>query len=411
MAAYNPFRPGSIVRPGMFTGRIKELKKLEQILNQTKHENPNHFLILGERGIGKSSLLLYLDYVAKGELETFDGDSFKFLTATVVLEPSNDYIDIIRKMGAELLRVVAENQRAKERLKSIWNFLKKWEVLGIKHTDIEQTVLPHALLDELIATIEQTISGLGAEFDGILFLIDEADKPPHESGLGEIGKLLTEGLTRRGCEKVSLGLAALPGIVKTLRDSHESSPRVFDMLTLETLSRDDRIEVVRKGLAKAEQINGFKISITSRAENLISEFSEGYPHFIQQFASSAFDRMENNEITEASVAGGAFADNGALHQLGVKYFSELYFEKIGSDEYRSVLGVMSEHLDDWVTKKQIREATTMRNSTLDNAIRALLERKIILPREGKRGEYRLPTKSFAIWIKVFNRPESTTLNT
>jgi hypothetical protein len=58
MAKYNPFRPNSIVTTGMFCGRFDEMKAAEQSLFQTKHENPKHFLISGERGIGKSSLLL-----------------------------------------------------------------------------------------------------------------------------------------------------------------------------------------------------------------------------------------------------------------------------------------------------------------------------------------------------------------
>jgi hypothetical protein len=32
--------------------------------------------------------------------------------------------------------------------------------------------------------------------------------------------------------------------------------------------------------------------------------------------------------------------------------------------------------------------------------KALRERRIILPNEQKQGEYRLPTKSFAVWIKA-----------
>lgn len=37
---------------------------------------------------------------------------------------------------------------------------------------------------------------------------------------------------------------------------------------------------------------------------------------------------------------------------------------------------------------------------VDNAVRALKARKIIAHNPAKKGEYRLPTKSFAVWIKV-----------
>ena len=37
---------------------------------------------------------------------------------------------------------------------------------------------------------------------------------------------------------------------------------------------------------------------------------------------------------------------------------------------------------------------------MENALRALKERNIILQNDMKKGEYRLPTRSFAAWIKA-----------
>ena len=48
----------------MFTGRLVELHTIEQSLFQAKNGNPQHFLIEGERGIGKSSLLLLAEILA-----------------------------------------------------------------------------------------------------------------------------------------------------------------------------------------------------------------------------------------------------------------------------------------------------------------------------------------------------------
>jgi RIO-like serine/threonine protein kinase len=98
---------------------------------------------------------------------------------------------------------------------------------------------------------------------------------------------------------------------------------------------------------------------------------------------------------------GAFGKNGALEQLGLKYFHELYFEQIGSDEYRGVLRFMSEHGTEWVTKEQIRKAVKLKDTTLNNAINALKKRHIILPKDGRQGVYRLPTTSFAVWIRAY----------
>ena len=61
MARINPFRPNSPINPGMFVGRVGELEKLEAALLQTKAGQPTNFMLTGERGIGKTSLLDYLN--------------------------------------------------------------------------------------------------------------------------------------------------------------------------------------------------------------------------------------------------------------------------------------------------------------------------------------------------------------
>jgi hypothetical protein len=127
-----------------------------------------------------------------------------------------------------------------------------------------------------------------------------------------------------------------------------------------------------------------------------------YPHFIQQFSYSAFDQDSDNNITVDDVERGAFKENGALDQLGKRYFSELYFEKIASEDYRRVLNSMAEHLDSWMTRAQIIKASGVKDTQVTNALKALRERQIILVNEHQQGQYRLPTKSFAVWIKALN---------
>jgi Holliday junction resolvasome RuvABC ATP-dependent DNA helicase subunit len=64
---FNPFRPNSIATDDLFQGRMDEMLFIEKSLFQTKNEKPQHFLIEGERGLGKSSLFLRVAQRAKGE--------------------------------------------------------------------------------------------------------------------------------------------------------------------------------------------------------------------------------------------------------------------------------------------------------------------------------------------------------
>ena len=61
-------------------------------------------------------------------------------------------------------------------------------------------------------------------------------------------------------------------------------------------------------------------------------------------------------------------------------------------------------MDAWVPRKNILEKYRGKPATLDTAIRTLIERRIIIPRKGSRGVYKLEHKGFALWILLHTEP-------
>ena len=57
-------------------------------------------------------------------------------------------------------------------------------------------------------------------------------------------------------------------------------------------------------------------------------------------------------------------------------------------------------LNDWVDRKTIISESGIKSTIVDNALRALKGRNIIMQNTQRRGEYKLPTKSFSVWIKT-----------
>lgn len=412
MLKFNPFRPNNIVHPGMFAGRYDELVALDKTLFQTKNGNPTHFLIDGERGIGKSSLFLSLLYVATGEIPTIeDQQTFNFVVVSICLDSKFTYSDIVETLGAELRRQVAPREQLKETARAAWDFLKKWEVGGVRYrSEKEESKKDTELVEDLTFAIAESLKNLGASVDGILILIDEADKPSASANLGAFVKLLTERLKVRGCDRVCIGLAGLPTVREKLRKSHESSLRLFNVFALDPLSEQDCGAVVEKGLQEAKSKNNIEVTITPEAQSHLAFMTQGYPHFIQQFAYSAFESDTDNNIDIVDVVNGMYGEAGALRQLGLKYFEKQYFDQIGSNEYRQVLRAMASHLDNWVAKSEIRKAVPLiKASTLDNALAALKSRGIILVKSGARGTYKLPSRSFAVWIRAYMKEQEELL--
>jgi len=393
----------------MFVGRLPQVEALEEALLQTRAGRPKNFMLTGERGIGKTSLLQYFKWVAQGHIAIQD-ERMNFLVLELDLDTSSTDVGVIRRVNLGLKRELAKTEPARSFLSKGWEFLQRLEGLGVSLRDREKASDPETLQDEFAYSLAMTANRIaqedapslfGARYDGVILLIDEADNAPKSLGLGSFLKLLTERLQRHGCEQFMLGLAGMPTLREVLRESHVSSLRIFDELPLDTLSADEVSTVIDRALTVANEENIEKTSIDDAGRSGLIYLSEGYPHFIQQFGYSAFSIDTDCVIDLEDVRIGAYASLGAMEKIGDRYYRDDFYNKIQKDSYRQVLRIMADNGNKWVSKQDIRAKFRGQTSTLDNAIHALRERKIILAKEGVKGMYRLQHRGFAFWIKLY----------
>ena len=419
MSKINPFKPNAPISPGMFVGRVPELEKLEACLLQTKASLSMSFMITGERGIGKTSLLSYLSNVATG-LIPLDGKQLNFLVINVDIEKSTTLFGFVKKIEIALRRELSKTEKGRAFFTDAWQFLKKVEVAGFKinsemSSDISETFFEefsYSLIDTVarITSAAEQKGKLDSHYDGVLILVDEADNASKELDLGTFVKLTLERLQKAGIENLMFGLAGLPNVKKNLFESHPSSLRVLEDVELLRLSDQEVRRVIKICMQEAERLNGEPFSFDSAAESLMVDLSEGYPHFIQQYGFCAFAKAASNTITANDVLSGATGKKGALELIGDRYYRDDFYNKIQVDSYREVLRIMSDFLDQWVTKAQIRTSFSGKPSTLDNALHALKDRNIILIKEGEKGTYRLQDRGFAHWIKLYTNKEDIKLD-
>jgi hypothetical protein len=404
----NPFKPNDVIGPGVFSGRLVELKALDKGLFQTKNQHPWHFLIHGERGIGKSSLLYITELTANGAVPTIvDRLKFNFLTISVSLNETDSHIDLITKIASVFLGNIEKRQKLKKLAISAVAFLSRFKVLGVEYKHNSAPTTPNAqLIDNLCDGFVEADKAFAGQIDGFLLLIDEADKA-HDAHLGRFIKLFTEQLTKRGCNRVSIGIAGISDVCNLMKSSHESSLRILNLMRLEPLLHEERLNVLRLGIAAANTANvGRPTNIHPTAAQMIATLSEGYPHFIQQYAYSAFEADMDDNITVDDVNLGVYSENGALAQLGEKFFEDMYYGATDSDQYRQVLKIMAaEQSGEYVSRKHIRAVSMIPQSTLTNALDALSKRHIILKQNGKQGFYKLSSGSFRSWLQVKARTE------
>ena len=247
MIRVNPFNPRTPVNPDMFVGRLREIERLEAGLVQAKFGSPNHFMLTGERGIGKTSLLLYLRFVAEGKLD-INGQRLKFLTINTQVEARTSQISLIRRIERDIHRELSKIESVRSFLADTWKFIQRVRIADSGINNAPEITDPDLLLDEFTYSLAKTTNrvcqsdgkeGEAPKYDGILLLIDEADNSTPDLQLGTFAKVMTERLQYEGCGNVLLGLAGLPELSSVLMDSHPSSLRIFEDIVLDRLSNDE----------------------------------------------------------------------------------------------------------------------------------------------------------------------------
>lgn len=407
MNKINPFKPNSPVSTGMFAGRINEIKQLEQALHQTKNNQPSNFLITGERGIGKSSLMMILKDFSSGKFETLEHGKFNFLTINIVISERMSLLTFIKLIERNIKRELGKVETIRSFMNSTWDFVQRIKIMDSGIDQLNVTEDSDLVINDFSYSLSETCNRIinpekgEDKKDGIVFIIDEADNACDDLHIGYFFKVVTELLQQNGCQNIMFIVVGLPEISAKLAKSHESSLRIFNHIRVKELNPTDRYYVIDKGIEEGNRINAEKTSISDDAKRHISTLSEGYPHFIQQFAHTAFEYNSDGEISSEDVLEGAFKDGGAIDAIGSRYYASDFHSKIKSDEYRQVLGIMAESMNEWIKKSDIRDKFTGHDQTLTDALAALTQRKIILKNDSVRGEYRLQQRGFALWIKLF----------
>ena len=193
---YNPFKPNYPIYGGLFAGRFKEIERIDDALYQTSHDNPTNLMFIGERGIGKTSLLLLTKYFANGDI-VLDRKKHNFLTLQLNINSNTTISDFIIKFKNQLQRELHKINKTQKVVDNIWGFVKKMEISGFKINDTAGTT-SEQLIDDFTYSFSETINELtkGNEIkkEGIVVIIDEADTACKELRLGAFLKSLTETL-------------------------------------------------------------------------------------------------------------------------------------------------------------------------------------------------------------------------
>lgn len=299
----DPFFPNRPVDdPGRFAGRVEQVDEVVDSLYQISNENPKHTIITGDRGIGKSSLLLQTKQLAEGNTELAERldidlgcDQYDFIVlwhdADHGQKPGDVSLGLLRELNSTLRNLF--NQIDLQL--NISGFLKVSQKSGETHSISE-------LVGEFCDRLEK--AGQKAKErgrDGVLLFIDELDRVDPGSGIGSFFKLTSEKLNRRGTKNVAFFCAGITGAVQSLEKDHASISRTFRDIPIPRLTGEETESILTDGF------DAVNIDYDGKVPEMVYRLAAGFPepvHFLgSEMLSVKKDEKINVEFQESKRKG------------------------------------------------------------------------------------------------------------
>ncbi len=275
----NPFRPGAGHMPPHLAGRATERREFERLLDQTTIlENA---VLTGLRGVGKTVLL----------------DTFKPLAiakdwqwvGTDLSESASVTEQALTVRLLTDLSVVSSSLRLGEQRRAGFADIRADVMLDYPTLSQIHDATPGLASDKLKAVLE-TVAAAAADAGsrGIVFAYDEAQNLADASAAGHfpLSMLLDvfQSIQRKGVPFM-LVLTGLPTLFPKLVEARTFAERMFRVITLDKLDRDDSRDAIRTPIEVAD----CPVSFSEESVETICEESNGYPYFIQFICREVYD--------------------------------------------------------------------------------------------------------------------------
>lgn len=302
----NPFAPGAGSRPPELAGRDAILEAARVSCGRAmKGRSARSMILLGLRGTGKTVLLNEIGRIAEAEsllvskVEAPEGESLARL-----IYPE------MRKVMRSLSGMAAARQIATRGLQGLRNFASifKIEVAGV---DVGVEPVPGLAdtgdlqydLPDLFTLIGKAAQAGGR---GWILLIDEVQYLS-EADLSALIVALHR-ISQEGLPVLLVG-AGLPQIARLAGEAKSYAERLFQFPGVGALDPDSAAQAIENPILEEEA------RIAPEALQTIVERTKGYPFFLQEWASVAWNNAEGPEITFEN-ADSAYAETLALLDEG-----------------------------------------------------------------------------------------------
>lgn len=388
--AGNPFTPMSGLEPTVFGGRKEELEFFEQKLNRTLHTRfCEHFLVLGNWGIGKSTLLKEYKKVCQ---------SRGYLVSIVPLESfqnGSGLPEVARSIVEGILRGLPYPI---DKFKKVTNYFDSigFSLLGsglqFSRDTTKKEISPQAFLYDSLLNIWEDLKD---KTEVLIILLDDLENlMPVSEIVMTLKQTLSMDLIARG--KILVGITSTPSYwleLTALKKHHPLSRYFLSRVELKPLKENELKETILKSLL------GTGVLFTPGIINRVFEYTRGHPFEMQVLCNHLFNnqlsRRVDDEVWDKAL-------QTALRDMGVAVFDNWFTH--ASEEEAKVLRLIAKE-ESFVSVQRIQYLAKARKikiapKSITKYLQRLVEKELII--KSSRGLYTIPDFIFRTYIRTFS---------
>jgi len=381
---YSPFTPGNPVSKEFFVGREKQIKEILRYANQSTGGKLENVFLSGERGIGKSSLALFLRYYLQ--------EDKNFLGLHVFLGGVGSLNELARRIFENIYKV-SNKKRWFEKISGYFgNYIDKVGIFGIDVTFNPTDKSLSEIVRNFPTALYNITEKIKTDKRAIFIILDDINGLCKKPEFANWYKSFVDYVaTHRLNFPVFIMLIGLPEIRDMLSEHQPSLSRIFRVIEIENLDDKEVTEFFKKAF------NSVEIKVEDDAMDFMTRFSNGLPILMHEIGDAVFWNVTNNRVTKNIAIKGVVE---AADRIGKKYLDPKVFRAIRSQRYRSILRKIGEDIKMGFHKKDIFEKLKEKEQKVfDNFLNRMIDLGIIIREiEKGRGHYKFVNDLYSIYI-------------
>ena len=388
----SPFTPGSPVPFELFTGRYDKMQEILRYVKQASAGRQENIFLMGDRGIGKSSLASFLRYLVTTQ--------HNLLSIHVLLGGVSSLEEMVRRILDELLKE-AKTQKWYDKVAKLFGDY----VHQVGLFDISVTFTPPEKdLRDLVRTFHEALSKLleklFGEREGLFIMLDDIDALVENAEFANWYKSFVDNIaTHYTVFPVAIMLVGLPEKRDILATNQPSLMRIFRVVEIERLSDDEVSAFISKAFKKAG------VKVKKGAMKHMVDYSSGLPIMMHEIGDAVFWEDKDGTIDEGDVFGGVVK---AAENVGQKYLIPKVYHAIRSTRYGAILRKLGDRklaTSRYFKKRDLEaELNNGEKKVLDNFLKKMRDLGVIeLDIEKGSGAYRFVNDIYPVYIWLESR--------